>query len=545
MTATTGGTAIEPAPVQRGRWIALLCVLFLALVVRSAVVFAPPSDLFEKEQVNQEELLRGIAAEELLEGPVAPLLDYQVNHFWGGSLVVSFVAVPFYYVFGSRLVALRLVGVVFALLAVYCAFRLLDRFVSRKAAWIGALLLALSPPGYTYLTCMVFGTHMESNALALALTWAYFEWRARGRSSVLGTVLLGVLSGFALWFGYGLLLVILLTALFEFIDDRWFWLRRRSVYWIAGFAVGFAPWILYGLQQGFRGLEVYDAGIFEHFVQGVTRGTAVDMRGVVRYSLFEKAWMVINVDLPEALWFHHSLGINALDVGRGVLLGLLAIVIGVAWTTRRGVARTVARAFGRGASAGSTPLLAVFTLTFLVLYFAAYVASDFAIGPRGFVLNFRYLMPFWPFVALAGGIGVAAMIESRGFMRVAGIAGVLALCVLSSWSTIDRCRFETMEANWERPGMSETWFARLVVLHFGTDAEKMTRVVENIEQQRTPEVQARLFRMIGLGLRTFGRGDGENKKEKARNVLYRRTLSELERRAPPEYRALFAPAATN
>lgn len=546
MSEAVVGAPREPSAKPRRTWIALTVLLFAAFLLRAAVVFAPPSDVFEKEEVNQEELLRGIAAQELLEGPVAPLFEYQVNHFWGGSLVVSVVAVPFYAVFGSRIVALRLVGVLFALAAVYFAFRLLDRFAGRTAAWIGASLMALSPPGYTYLSCMVFGTHMESNAFALLLACLYFEWRAAERSGFSRTALLGFASGFAMWFGYGLLLVLLLFAVFEWFEDPWFFARKRALAWIAGFAIGFMPWILYGLECGFRGFDVYEAGILDHFVHGVKYGTAVDMHGVVRFSVFEKAARMFDVDYPEALWFHESLGIETLDIGRAVTLGILATVVSVGWRARKhllGVVSAVTqRFFGRephGRLRGDARDLGLFAFAFTVLFFVAYVATDFAIGTRNFVLSFRYLMPIWPFVALCLGIGLAKLVEERGFVRVAALVGVIAFAGLSTASTLDRCRPETIASNWERPGSSPIWFARLVMLHFGTDAEKMSRVIQNIEEKRTPEEQATLFRYIGKGLSTYGRGDGENAKERARNVLYRRTLAALEARAKPEHRAFF------
>lgn len=547
MSAAVSSAPSPASAKPRRRWIALTLLLASAFLIRAAVVFAPPPDVFEKGEVYQEELLRGIAAQELLEGPVAPLFEYQVNHFWGGSLVVSIVAVPFYAVFGSRIVALRLVGVLFGLVAVYCAFRLLDGFAGRTAAWIGALFMALPPPGYTYLSTMVFGTHMESNALALLLVWLYFEWRARERSGVWRTAVLGLVSGFALWFGYGLLLVLVLVAAFELVEDHWFFLRKRALPWLAGFAIGFAPWILYGRECGFRGFEVYEAGLLDHFVIGVTQGTSVDMHGVVRYTLLEKTAMMFDVDYPQAMWFHGSLGIEELDMARAATFGILAVVLSVGWRARKHVFGVVsgiwAHTFGERPSASlrvHARDLGLFAIVFTALYFVAYVASDFAIGPRGWIFNFRYLMPIWPFVAICLGLGLAKLVEQRGFVRIVAIVGTLALTGLSTASALDRCRPETIAANWNRPGTSTIWFARLLMLHFGADAAKMTRVVENIEQKRTPQEQVALFRLLGKGLALYGRDAGETVEDKARNVLYRRTLAALEARAKPEHRVFFA-----
>ncbi len=266
----------------------------------------------------------------------------------------------------------------------------------------------------------------------------------------------------------------------------------------------------------------------------------------VRYSLPEKAWMMFDVDYPQALWFHHSLGIESLDVARGVTLGILATVLSVGWRARShawNLIRSVAvRTCGGDVRRDLRPDardLGLFAFSFSALYFVAYVASDFAIGLRGWVLNFRYLMPIWPFVALCLGLGLARLVAAGGFLRWAAIAGVVLFCGLSALSTIDRCRPAQIEANWERPGTSTRWFARLIVLHFGDAPEKMARVVENIERTRPPEVQEELLELIGRGLRTYGKGDGDDTKTRARNVLYRRTLGVLAERARPEHRDFF------
>jgi hypothetical protein len=222
-------------------------------------------------------------------------------------------------------------------------------------------------------------------------------------------------------------------------------------------------------------------------------------------------------------------------------------VISVGWRARKAAFGVVSGVVTRACGAAPAPKLrdhardlGLFAFAFTALFFSAYVASDFAIGPRGWVFNFRYLMPIWPFVALCLGIGLAQLVHARGFVRVAAVAFVLAFCGLSTVSALDRCRPETLASNWERPGTSTIWFARLLMLHFGTQPEKMARVAQNIEEKRSPEEQAVLFRLIGKGLALYGKGAGEGNKDKARNVLYRRTLATLEARAKPEHKAYFA-----
>lgn len=518
-------------------------LLLGALVLRLALVLAPPEDLFEKGAPNQEEILRGIAAVELIDGPVAPLFDYQVNHFWGGSLVTSFLAVPVFLVFGAKLWALRLVGIGFALASVYFAFVLLDRFASRRAAWIGASLLAFAPPGYAYLTCMVFGTHLESNALALWLAWTWFEWRAHDRGGAWRTASFGVASGFALYFGYGLLVVLLLIATFEFARDKRFLFRRDMWPYAGGFLVGFAPWIAYAAHHGFRGFDVYDAGIFEHFVEGVTRGTSLDLQGLVRVSPLDKVGAMVTTDFPRALWFEGALGVDTLVVGR-VLTGLLVLALMVvAWRVRGEIAAYVSGIVTRSAWK-ERPSLGVFALGFVALYVVAWGASDFSIGAAGFVLDYRYLMPFWPFLCVAVGIGAAACLERRGVVRVATTALVLLVPLASAGSTLARCRPAFANEAIAMPATSTKWFVRQLVVRFGEDPRRMVSVVERIETRRTGEARDGLLQWIGTGLRALGAGPEGDARERAKRVMYRRTLRTLYERASPNERAWYAPAPT-
>src|SRR5690606_14324319 len=150
-------------------------LLLACAALRGYLVLAPPDDFFERGVVPHEELLRGVVAQDLLDGPLAPIQRYQVNNFWGGSLVVSVLAAVPYAVFGAKLVVLRAVAVAIGVLCVALLFVLLHRHASARAAWIGAVLLAFAPPGYAMSSCTLYGTHLEANAVALLVAWLVLE----------------------------------------------------------------------------------------------------------------------------------------------------------------------------------------------------------------------------------------------------------------------------------------------------------------------------------------------------------------------------------
>src|SRR6202008_3267965 len=166
--------SMQPKPHSRG--LALAVLLALALLPRLCVLLAPQADLYRQRHAAPqsrpfisvgEEATRGSVALEIVRGPLLPVLDYQYATFFGGSTVVAVLAAPLFAVFGPRLWALKAVPIGFHLAAVVLLFLILDRFASRRAAWIGGILMALPPPGYTIITTVAWGSHMESNALAL------------------------------------------------------------------------------------------------------------------------------------------------------------------------------------------------------------------------------------------------------------------------------------------------------------------------------------------------------------------------------------------
>src|SRR5206468_168287 len=76
---------------------------------------------------------------------------------------------------------------------------------------------------------------------------------------------LGLTAGVGLWIAYihGLTLLATLGC-WLWHDKGRFW-QARVLWFALGFAVGFAPWILFNAQTHFAGLVIYDKNVWEHF----------------------------------------------------------------------------------------------------------------------------------------------------------------------------------------------------------------------------------------------------------------------------------------
>jgi hypothetical protein len=249
----------------------LIALLLLATLPKLAIILAPTDSLYSTSGLHSglpyhgEEIHRGTTAVELLNGPILPLQDYHFAPFYGGSLVVSFLAAPLFALFGSSIAVLRLTGLVVTALMVLFLYLALVRVAGRRVAAVAGLLAALPAPGYTVLSVTAFGSHLESNAFAMFLFYAFVRcwWEpASGRARWRLAFFAGAVAGFATYFGYIILLTIAALFVAGWLRDRRFPLRLETRAALAGYLLGFLPWLTYNLPRGFPGLSIYGRELF-------------------------------------------------------------------------------------------------------------------------------------------------------------------------------------------------------------------------------------------------------------------------------------------
>ncbi len=484
----------EPAGNRaRVPWAGLALLLVGCALLRGWLILAPPDDFFENGAIPHEELLRGVAAQELLDGPLAPLQRYQVNNFWGGSLVVSLLATVPFAALGPTIVALRLVPLAFGLACVLFAFLLLRRHAGPRAAWIGAGLLACAPPGYAMSSCTAYGTHVEANALALLLVWLVLEEDAHGVRRPWLRPALGAAAGFALWFGFSLILVLAVWLAHEFARDRAFLLRRRMLPILLGFAAGFSPWIRYQLVHGYSGLEVYESGLAGHVLYGVSRGRAA-----------EKLLDTVARSGPQSLAFRDSLGVDGLWLGRVLVVLALCVVLHVAWLHRARLA-DLARACVRGSvgAARPRPTPATLCLGYLAAFGLAFVFTAFDAAERDWIFDLRYLMPPVPFVCVVAGIAGAAWARRSDAARRFVLAGALLIAGTCAAGTLLQASPERRAANAREPAVSRPLLVRFLARSFASREDEAVGVVERIRARREPPVREELLSGLGRGWRAL------------------------------------------
>ncbi len=502
----------HPAPsTPLAIWkLALLCAL-LSTILKLALLLLQAPDT-SPAWVLPEEQHRGNIAQELLQGPLLPVQDYQFAPNVGGSVVVGILAVPFLALFGDSLAAVRAVPILFNALAVLLLVLILDRFVSRRAAWIGGALFALAPPGYSLLSITAFGTHAENNALTLLALLLFLELHRIGTSSTNTTnalltsiprsdtlpirerrtaLALGVVSGFALYFGYFFGVALITLCIYEWLHDKLFCVRRWFRFALLGFVVGFAPWISYNLANGFRGLSIYDEPL-------TTRFSPINLitGGWHRLELF------FTDQLPSSFFFRGLPTPLQSPANWFAAVALLALAAAAVWQARAHVHQAVRAILSlreRPRDLGAPCLFALYILVYLV----AYASTDVGMGEIATrsAHDGRYSAPLYPFLCLAAACALDGSVDTLPRGRAIARAVTCTLCALFVVGTLAVCNPAHAGSSLRTPGSSEEQFAGWMAWTWRTDTSRLDRIVKGVQTRRAPDVADGMIFTLAQGLK--------------------------------------------
>ncbi len=508
-----------------------LVLALVAIALRLLLICAPGPEV-APAWVYPEEQHRGNIAQEVLRGPLLDIQDYHHAHNVGGSLVIGLLAVPFVAVLGDSVLAVRLPTVLMHATAVFLLFRLLARWRSRRAAWIGASFFAIAPPGYAVLSVTAWGTHLENNTFVLAALWVFLDLQERlrsGESVRARGFLLGLLSGFACYFGYSFAVALLVLAIVAFLRDRLFFARVWFAWALLGGVIGFLPWLRYNLQHKFAALSIYD--------RTLTQGNAWSHAG----EALEKLGSLVAQYLPDALFFRDAQGWKLHWLGPVVAWSTCAALLLTAWSARHSMAASIARVFRR-----SAPPIAL-DLGFVSVLYAAVFCGAFAfttltassmqvdIAHAG-----RYVAPLVPFLCIAVGIALDALWDGATLGRWLARAAAVALpaACLVAFATL--VAWNDWGSGWRLPGSSDEEFARWFAWRYKTDRVRLERLIDGLEKKRDEEVRDGTLFVVAENLKSrlmiIPPGD-------ARRGAFRetcaQTLAFLRQRVPERYRLYF------
>jgi hypothetical protein len=404
----------EDQPPRWDRRDTAICLLLLAAFLGSRgpwILAHPMSSSY------WEEAYRWVAIEELAGGAARSFLDYQADHYQGGSLVVIGLGVLLRLVGLDALAALKLVALFFSgttLAALYVLGRL---FFGRLVGLLCGLVYLAGPPLVAFWGVVAMGFHAESALFSLAGFGAFLALATGSWHGARAWFSLGLVLGLAIWFtptaGMTLVACILTWPLLA---------GRPSGSALgaaaAGLSLGLAPWLVYNAVHDFAGidrvLEVFGAqsSADPWRSQGLGERTRDLLLRVPTQGLLDPGG-----DSP-GVWRSRALSAGVWVPG------------GVALAAASGRALGVLRGGRAHGDVGARREL-VF-LVYLAVFAAAYLASRFTLDLEPSPIAYRLMVPaaiaMIPPIAISGARGLRAGGVARRLSAIACSVGLASLC---------------------------------------------------------------------------------------------------------------------
>ena len=499
-----------------GRLGAIALLLLLAALIKLTLIAMPPEEISPGGLPDTEEWRRGMAAQEWVDGPLVPYLDYQQGHFQGGTLLTIGLDAVSFTVFGGSPLTMRLPNLLYDWATIAFLFLLVDRLFSRRAAWIAGLFACVPAPGYAMVGALAWASHVEANAFAMAVLWFWSLHAFRPERRLSGAFGVGVAAGLALWFHYGLALWLAVMLLVELLRDRKALLRADMGVRVTGVLVGLCPWWIYNLTHDWQGLGVYGksaAGHFQSSLAGVVGAFGALITEYLPHSIF----------LPELA-----------GAGRVIEFVLLSLAL-FAWAA---VSLGAFRALVREREVRPELALALYPL----LWVLSYVLGTFQGQPMKGVNGYRYMLPLYPVAWISLGVWLSRWRPAPAWSVTGLMLVTLGAC------TATYLRPDRAHLNATAPGHLVESVGGFLFERAGDDPERLVEAMNRAIALR-PDLEADIVLFTLSGRLKYGSTmapppempSGPNRARiEARIIGFGESLTALEEAAPERFKPYFS-----
>ena len=134
-------------------------------------------------------------------------------------------------------------------------FLLLDKHFNLRIALIASLLYIFSPPLFTARSLIFNGSLAETVFFSSVVLLIFFNL-IFNKARLKNYILLGVFSGFSLWYSYANILSIITYTIIWFIKDKKFFLDKRYAVYLLFLMIGLIPWFAFNYSNNFTGLGI-------------------------------------------------------------------------------------------------------------------------------------------------------------------------------------------------------------------------------------------------------------------------------------------------
>lgn len=408
---------------KRKGLIILSFLIGLFLVFRLLVLLTYSNRLYEPE-----ELYRGTIAREIIHGPlISPweYLDFKVEYFPGGTLVVGILAVPFFLLFGETYFSLKLVGLMFSLGTFALWYLFLDKFFSRRIAVITALIFIFCVPFYTMSSLITWGAHPEASFFTILSIFIFYNiFFGAQEEKKRSFLILGLVNGFGVWFVQTYLITTIFILAGWYIFDKNFFRKRGFLSFMCGSIAGFSP-------------AFYYAFFYDHNIWGINgRPLFLEVFTGNLKGIILKAVNLFWIDLPNSFLFVDSFKVPAQVLAYAYYVIFLSALAFLLWIYRKDVLRLSASLMYpvtlKDVKAGPDIISREsIILAYPLLFFLCYLLSSYSILPQPWedprvwphYIGYRYMIPVMPFMCAVIGIFTGKIRDKKIF----GIFVFLAL----------------------------------------------------------------------------------------------------------------------
>lgn len=384
---------------KRSRALCLLIITISFLLFRLLILF---SDI--KLSNMYEERPMGFLAYNLINNKIEfPFFFYRYAENHGGHLISAILAVPFFYIFGTSLISLKLLPLCFFSLGTLILwFLFLDTYFSRKAAVCFSCLYILSPPYFTFNNMISWASHIEVNLFTIGTIFLFYkillrddfkEKKTRTRLYVIITFF-GIFSGFGMFYAYTFLITLISCFIIWYVSDKNSFPKFGYVAFFAGIIVGFSPMILYLLSAEHYNLFLYS----KPYIPAHTF-----------LFLLKKFIRLLILGIPESFQFRGILLRKDISIFSAIYHAITLLAFLVLVYKNREFIKKFLLAFLpfkkfkiKPSSVSKEIILIIFIIVFLLIFtISQFGAPNFVRGTnQGYkTLNYyRYLLPLFPFL---------------------------------------------------------------------------------------------------------------------------------------------------
>jgi hypothetical protein len=448
----------------------LLFLILLYFCIRLVILFFGFDSIYA-----YWELYTGTIAKDLINGHSLPFWGYEAGNHEYGRIVMAFFAVPLFLLFGDSYLILKIVPLCTSLVILVILYLLLFKFFNQRIAVITCLFFILSPPAFTVLSMLSFGSHFESIFFSLVAIYIFYEIFVFNKSKSVYFIYLALISGLAVILTPIFLITLITCFLCWFIVDRRFFFKKNFQIFIIYFFVSLIPLIYYNLKFPF-----FDLGL-----------GPLDNRHFMKNSLvfsLNKFKNFVSYDLVNGFCFN-----NLFFLGKEVISYFYYLIFLVSYI---GLLVFVLRS-----KKAPFRLKEIFILLFPLVFTLAFSFSNYRLGSGPY--NNRYLSPLLLFMFMIIAIFLDRMLEShRPIIPKIGKLLLITLISIGLLTNLNLISLENFGEGTVYNGFSYCFLGLPLTMFAG---DNVIEGINSIMEEVPLEHRAQGFKGLGIGVILYDR----------------------------------------